>query len=254
MRSRLIFSQLSLNQRPFLFGLCRNVGVYANRRSCSHKVVLDPPWLIHFNQNLSLYPFISLPFFTSLRFGSFYSLVFVCSQFFDLGSELAIGYAVSKLTSKFRQPLNLAISALLIQQFPLLQRIKVSSLLLLPKDSQNTSSSISSNSTPLSSIEKLITSWVEEPLDKYGAAFLISGRLTSISTILISSSLIRQGVDINSFFTSLGIPDILQEASGSFGAATIINSILLPFHMWFAVSYSPTINSFIIKIRKDSNS
>lgn len=208
----------------------------------------EPKWIQTLNLNLSLYSLTAIPLFVTMRMSSWYFLVYLSNKFFLLGPEYAIGYAVSKLTLKFRSPLNLLLSALISKQFPLLQRIKISYLFNISNSLQNTSSSPpSSPSSPPSYADKLVT-WIEEPTNKYGAAYLISGRLTSVSTILLTSYFVRQGVDINTVLSNIGIPDVLQEASGSFAAATLLNSFLLPFHVWYSALFSPPLYRLYILI------
>jgi hypothetical protein len=197
-----------------------------------------PKWLQTFNENILLYPKIAMPLFFGMRMGSWYLLAYGCSQVLDLGPELAVGYAVSKFTAKLRQPLNIAMAAVLSHQFPILQQIKVSPLLIFPS-----TNSQSSEKVPLW-LEKL-RKWSEGPIDKYGSALLLSGRINSMLTIISVSCCTYYGVDLNSFLSSLGISETLQGASGSFAAASLMNSLLLPLHMWLASEYSSKVSSVL---------
>jgi hypothetical protein len=224
----------------------RNLRLFGNIfsiRSISHFTLSEdvkngpplPQWLQTFNLNISLYPTIAMPLFFSLRMGSWYLLAYGCSQLLDLGPGLAIGYAVSKLTAKIRQPVNIALAGVFSHQFPILQQIKVSPLMILQTaDPKTPPPSEERNDIWLERFKQ----WVEGPIDKYGSALLFSGRINSFITILSVSYFTKSGYDLNSLLTSIGISESLQEASGSLAGATLINSFLLPIHMWLASKYS----------------
>jgi hypothetical protein len=197
-----------------------------------------PRWLQTFNHNISSYPQAAMPLFLGMRVGTWYLLAYGCSQVLDLGPELAVGYAVSKFTVKLRQPLNIAMAAALSHQFPILQQIKVSPLLRYP----STDSDSQSLEKEPAWMEK-VRLWSEGPIDKYGWALLFSGRINSMLTIISVSCCTYYGIDLNTFFSSLGISETLQEASGSMAAASLLNSLLLPFHMWLTSKYSPKVSS-----------
>lgn len=228
--------------RSLRFRHFRTYGQQFVIRSCGNKnsELLPKPlplWIEKFNMNVQNSPTITTTFFVAMRVSSWHLSAFLCSQLLDLGPELAVGYAVAKLTAKFRQPINIALAGVLSHLFPILQQIKVSPLIAFPSNNSKSPSGEASDSW----FEKL-TLWIEGPIDKYGSSLLLSGRISSVLTIFTASYLLHHGLDLNTYLSSLGISETLQEVSGSLAAASIVNSCLLPWDVWFTSNSTPKIS------------
>lgn len=198
------------------------------------------------NQVVSEYPQTSMISFTVMRSSTWFLLFYVLnssilfpSDFFS--AELAIGYLTAKFSGKFRQPANVILAGILSKQFPILSDIKVSSLL-----GAVTITPVNESQPPdkMSQFFKQVTDKISGPMDQYGFAYLVAGKINVLLTIVGTATAISAGMDIKSLLLSLGVSDSIQNGAGAMGAATLCNLVILPFHFQSLIRVVPLVDSY----------
>lgn len=160
-----------------------------------------------------------------------------------LPPSLAAGWAVSKFSKKFRQPVNAAMAAVLVKVLPMLGEVKVTPLVtgfvMGDKDKQTIAKQVEEKApSAMPIIQKVAkaSKWLEGPIDKYGLSYYLSSRISGVSTLCISSYLIHQGVDVSMYLSSWGgIVEGVGEAVGTAAAASILNVCFIPLHFYSSV-------------------
>ena len=175
-----------------------------------------------------------------IRNGTWYALVALLTYQSIGGPEFAVGYLVSKVTSKFRQPINLSLAALLQKCFPILSHIKASSLLYVPVPQGE--STVHNNNF----ISKLSV-WAMAPLDKYGFSFYAASKFTVFLTIGSISMMIKHGIDMSAFLEGLGVSSTVQDVGGAAGLASLINVGLIPSQLYLLGRLTPHVNGMLTK-------
>ena len=205
-------------------------------------------WIGDFNEVLTSHPALSLTTFLAMRSSFWYALTALYAyQGLFPGSELAIGYILAKFTGKIRQPANLALAAFLCRAFPILTLIKSRPLvgMIYPTNETSDSSTESSSSTQPNSkqppskqppswsqhLAEMVESTIVGPVDTYGFALYLAGKINVAVTIVAAALCIRYGIDANSILSSFGISETLQSGGSAMGAATVTNVFLLPLHL-----------------------
>ena len=217
-------------------------------------------WIRRFNRAVNANPQTSLVSFLAMRNVSWYSLFGIYSNMFSFGPELAVGYFVTKCTSKFRQPLNVAVAAVLLKAFPILKQVNSKALvgILSPTDiglsksvfvppvsvigAGEAKSSIDINPHMENMISKLHASIeyvVNGPVNTYGFSLFLASRITMASSVITVSACTYYGYDMTSFLASYGISKTIQSAGGAMAMSTLTNVILLPVQLYFLPSFIP---------------
>jgi hypothetical protein len=185
-------------------------------------------------------PQTTLLVFLASRNITWYSLFGACTLSGTCGPDLALGYLVTKVTTKFRQPVNLALAAVLTRLFPVLTEVQGKSLLgiLSPTDIGVTANSRRDNDkTVFDIIHAKVELFINGPVNEYGFSLFVASRVTMLSSIIITSLCSRYGFDLYPLLLSIGINDAVQTTGGAMGAASIINTILLPVHLYLLPDY-----------------
>lgn len=216
-------------------------------------------WIKSFNVAVNKNPKTSMITFLVMRNVSWYSLFGIYSSLFSFGPELAVGYFVTKCTSKFRQPLNVAVAAVLLKTFPILKEIKSKALvgILSPNDvgltrplvdssrpvpavgSSYSSSEPKTTETGgpyteslLSKAHSTVEYLVNGPVNTYGFALFLASRITMTSSVIAVSLCTYLGYDITAFLASYGISEAIQSAGGAMAVSTLTNVMFLPGHLY----------------------
>jgi len=219
-----------------------------------------------FNQVSEANPMALCATFMASRLSSFYALAYVLPPV----PELALGWMVARVTAKLRQPINLALAAMLCKVFPVLSEIKASALLgffsmpvapLTTQQEEDAARAAGGGGGPQvapaapgwmerglvrvnDGIEASVK-WVQAPIDRYGMAWYISSKGTMFVTMVASYMALKSGVDVTSLMAAFWLPLSIQEAGGSMGSAFLANTVLLPLHLKLAVSLTPRLASLI---------
>mmetsp|Transcript_13136 Transcript_13136/g.27135 ORF Transcript_13136/g.27135 Transcript_13136/m.27135 type:complete len:369 (-) Transcript_13136:32-1138(-) len=162
-----------------------------------------------------------------------------------LSPDLAAGFLVARLTKKIRQPANIALAAGLARVFPGLSDVKVTPLVtgFVGNDAarRELESSKQKIETAIPVMKKIFdagsrgAAWLAGPIDKYGLSFYLSGRITGLATVGLSTYMISCGIDMESVLSSWGISKELGSAVGTVAAASIGNTLFTPVHFIAAV-------------------
>jgi len=189
------------------------------------------------------------------------------------GPELAIGWLVSRGMSKLRQPVNLAMAAAVQKVFPILSEVKVTALVgaITPppevkqigidfqesiearkaalRERGGGKSAVADVADKAGAMANKVgegamamADKLQGPVDKYGAALFLSSKVTSIGTFCTAAACVHYGVDVASLMAYIGAPDALNGAGAGMScmaAAVLVNTFLLPGHLWASVKMSP---------------
>jgi len=154
--------------------------------------------------------------------------------------ELAVGWLATKLTKRFRQPANVALAALGVKLCPALSDLKVSPLVTgqSPQDMANLKEGWATvrksveptiGSTPLDRAETF-AGWVQGPADKYGLAYILTAKATSVTTLVGVGAAVHYGLDVQPVMVWLGAGDGMQSTVGCLAAAASANVLFTPLH------------------------
>jgi hypothetical protein len=177
------------------------------------------------NASIAANPLTSCFTFLGMRSGTWSALSAIFALQFpsgSLGPELAVGYLVVKVTTRFTQPISIAMTPLLVKAFPSLQLIKASALFAPP-----TPPTPAGESPP----PFTVPSWLTDPINKYGFSYYLASKINVFCVLSGSAVAVKYGMDLPALLSSWGISTSLQDASGSMGLATLVNLVLLPGHM-----------------------
>jgi len=103
----------------------------------------------------------------------------------SLPPELAVGWLAARLTKKFRQPVNVALGAAVVQVAPSVADLKVTPLLTGAVSSPELATQVSEKRAQLEKAFPFLKpgiagavsagQWLQGPVDKYGLALYLSG-------------------------------------------------------------------------------
>ena len=103
----------------------------------------------------------------------------------SLPPELAVGWLAARLTKKFRQPVNVALGAAVVQVAPSVAELKVTPLLTGAVSSPELASQMSEKRAQLENALPILKpgiagavsagQWLQGQVDKYGLALYLSG-------------------------------------------------------------------------------
>jgi hypothetical protein len=211
-----------------------------------------------FNAVISEHPLTMFWTFLGSRMVSWYAIQQTLSATGILcGSELAVGFLLARITSKFRQPLNVLIAAGIMKAAPIMSTVHVSPLLtgmagdqLQTEVSRSIADTDWSQSKKERALSRLATfdrgmKWVQGPIDKYGASFYIASKITTLALIVGSAQAIASGFDVTAQLAEWGVSDSIQDGFGSMAGAVLLNSVLLPAHVVVAVDGSVRIGKAV---------
>ena len=201
------------------------------------------------NATLTRHPQTVLASYLSSQSTTFLGLYASLSVLLDvalLPPSLAAGWAISKITKKFRQPINVAFAAVLVKAFPILGRVKVTPLVtgfVMPaKDKKVIAKQVEENApadvaTSFANSVSNGVKWLEGPVDRYGLSYYLSSRISGVMTICTSAYLIHHGVDITAYLLSDwgAVGEGIGEAAGTAAMASVCNVIFVPFHFYSSV-------------------
>ena len=193
-------------------------------------------WIGHFNNSIAASPPVAMGTFLGIRSATWYLLVFglnmdIC-PIAPFGAEWAMGYLAMRLSGKLRQPLNVAIAALLIKAFPILGTMKASALMGVLNPTPQATTIKDKPPTAFELKVARFQGWITGPIDKFGFAYYIASKMSIAIVIIGTATSIKYGVDIQQYLNGWGISETVQAGAGSLAGATLINLINLPVHLY----------------------
>ena len=188
----------------------------------------------------------------SLTWGTLYTGLAASAVTFP--PELAVGWMAARLTRRMRMPINVAIAAGAVRVAPALSALTVTPLLtgLQPGDAKALDAKWMSTRAYLEGTQPVgahrdtmrgvmdriegFGRWVQGPVDQYGLALFLSGKVSWLATLLTVSVATRHGLDIQPTLVWLGMgADGLQSSMGCLAAAAGMNIAFTPAHFYLAV-------------------
>ena len=165
---------------------------------------------------------------------------------------LACGVLASRITRKVRQPVNLALAAGMVGAFPVLSEMKLTPLITgFAGDKESTEQFKAGRAwlekhpalgsaqqrwvrTGIAGVERG-WNWLQGPVDRYGLAFFVSSKMTSLATVAFVATAASRGVDVSAALTEWGFSSSLQGAAGTAAGAAVLNTLIFPAHLLNAI-------------------
>lgn len=161
--------------------------------------------------------------------------------------EYAVAWLVVSTTFKLRQPLNAILAATLSRMVPAVSKLKVSPLLAFFATDRRTREAIDEVRKSIETSAQLskwtqdmlkgsfrsgasAIRWVEGPIDKYGFAYFLAGKATSISLLGGATVAMTYGLDVPGVLSQLGLSGDLQDEAGLLACCSVLNVALTPIH------------------------
>lgn len=162
-----------------------------------------------------------------------------------LPPELALGWAAARFSRKLRQPANIVMAAGMTRVFPAVSELKVSPLVTgITADSKlndamaafrtrlttHPSLSLGQQQAVEGGIDRVYRfgSWLQGPVDQYGLAWILSGKVTWIMTFCAVSGAARHGMDLSGMLASWGLTGDFQGSVGAIAAAAGVSKLGQP--------------------------
>mmetsp|Transcript_40738 Transcript_40738/g.79769 ORF Transcript_40738/g.79769 Transcript_40738/m.79769 type:complete len:373 (-) Transcript_40738:373-1491(-) len=178
--------------------------------------------------------------------------------------ELAVGYLFSRFTFKLRQPVNIAVAAALQRIAPILSSIKVTALvgaITPPPEAEAAARDAASaararlqghflGDSAIRAAEKggelagRAGDLLEGPVNKYGAALWVSSKASNLVSIAVVAVGVRAyGWDFGAMLGEASMAQGAAEGAGAMAAAVMVNTMLIPLHLWAAVRGAPMVGA-----------
>ncbi|KAG8466018.1 hypothetical protein KFE25_005588 [Diacronema lutheri] len=197
--------------------------------------------LVHrLNTTLEDYPIPSFVGFIGLSYGVFgASFVVLNTAGFDMPA-LAVAGAVSRLTRWFKKPVDVALTLLLARAFPASTAIKLGPLIVpqLPREESRpdaTAAGDGGGGLLLARWADFATRWLEGPVNRYGAPFMLARWITGLSLVTLTTTVVHAGVDITAVLAPVfSDTQALAAVSGTASAlagAMVTNTLSLPLRV-----------------------
>ena len=163
-------------------------------------------------------------------------------------ASFALGFAVSRPFRRVRLPLELIFAAGLRRILPDLAKVKMSTLIggQVPSSIQT------------SPVIQKMKSWratqaITDAIDSYGACYFIGARWTGVLSVLLFTTLIEAGIDIQPIIESMGVPVTLSNQLGTWAAAVTLSSLLYPLSVGVGgVIIAPALGEARLKVLNSS--
>ena len=159
---------------------------------------------------------------------------------------LAIAGVVSKLTKKFRAPVDLSIAAALSNAIPWTNELKLGPLLTgqIPSETSQTTRSVSR--------VVAFARWAEGPVNKYGAPYMLVHWASGLTTVTVATLCVHKGVDIVGALSHLpfmtsgdGMAEMVSGKASCFAGGMVINTLSLPLRLYLMSLFaSPAFKMF----------
>lgn len=139
-----------------------------------------------------------------------------------VGPGLVLGYLAHVATRRFQTPINMAITPVIAKAFPRVSQFHCSFLTSFVAPSGGFGSPRITN----------FMNWLNGPIDSYGFAYFLAGRVTTAAVVLGVAGLLNQGVDLQSWLSSWGVASTFQSEVTLMTGAFLVNSFLVPLHFY----------------------
>ena len=145
---------------------------------------------------------------------------------------LAAAVLIARTVKRLRLPADIAVAAALTKAYPLLSEVKMGSLFMVKMDEDK------NNKAEESGVAKWtghMQNFVMGPIDKYGAALMLSHSVMGLGTVGAFHILLDAGADISSYIAWLGLSESMNDGitttASAVGGAACINSLTLPIKL-----------------------
>ncbi|KNC48603.1 uncharacterized protein AMSG_00380 [Thecamonas trahens ATCC 50062] len=205
------------------------------------------------NRTLRRHPtgaFLSYPVAALSTWGVLYGALAVAGV--SASPAMALAYVAGRLTARLSFPLGVAAAVPLAKLAPILTRIKVSALLVTPRNSFLGTAPREDASVESAAAVQKVERWMrklEGPIDTYGAALLIGRRVVGLSKVAAFYGAISYGVDVEGMLASWGLAAEVGETAGLLAVATAANTLAFPVHVAGAVAAAPHMSALLRRIQ-----
>ena len=207
------------------------------------------PIVCKLNGTLEDYPLPSFATHLSSSFATFgASYVLLSAIGFD-APALACAGVVSRLTKRFRMPLDLSLAAALANAVPWANALKLGPLLVAPlqQASKPASTSGSAADDAVGRVEKgalALATWAQGPVNRYGGPYVFVHWCTGLATVSVTTACVHHGVDVMQLLasvpylsTSASTAQTLSTTASCVAGAMVINTVALPGRLYLLAIY-----------------
>jgi len=206
----------------------------------------DPAWITRLNGVIAEYPGPSFALYLGSGIVTFgvANLALTAMQF-DLPA-LAVAGIFGKLTKKFRTPVDFSLAAALAHAVPATNVLKLGPLLsapLPPPEPPTPADQHAGATTTLTDRfeERMfgIIRWVEGPVNKFGAPFMLVHWASGLATVLGTTLAVHKGVDVVALLRHVPFLSVSDATAGfvsgkasCLAGAMVANSLSLPLRIY----------------------
>jgi len=161
--------------------------------------------------------------------------------------EYAVGFLVMQVTRRIRMPLNAAVAAPLSRAMPQLSLLKISPLLACFAADAQTHNTLQRARRRIEEHPRLgelgqrcarrffsgtvrLGKFLEGPIDKYGLAYFLTSKVTSVAVLGGATAAAAHGLDVPGMLAAWGFTGKFQNDAGLLAAAAVMNVLCTPVH------------------------
>lgn len=200
-------------------------------------------WLVaHLNATLEDYPTTSFLTFIGASYGVFgLSYVGLSAAGFS-HPDLAVAVAIARALRWFKRPVDFALAVLLARAWPAATAIRLGPLIIPPAAQvAQAKPGAAEEGGPAAAADlttrwvSFATSWLEGPVNKYGAPFLLSRWVTGLTVVSGLTAMVHTGVDVGALVGNLvsnpSVADTMTAQASAVAGAMVINTAVLPLRV-----------------------
>ena len=223
------------------------IGSRSRRGLHMHRLKSSWPVVERLNSTLEQYPAYSFAAHIGSSLGTF-GIACACLQ--GAGFEapsLAVAGIVSRLTKRFRTPLDMSIAATLAHSMPWSNQLKLGPLLAAPMQAAAQQQSQQTGDGLPARLERgmlSFTAWAQGPVNSYGGPYMFVHWCTGLLTVSMTTAAVHHGLDITAVLSS--VPYLaFDESSVQFvsgqascvAGAMLFNTLSLPVRLYLLSLY-----------------
>jgi len=197
------------------------------------------------NVVLAAYPIPSFISYLGLNY-SIFGVCFVALKIVSFDAPmLAAAVLIARSVKRLRLPVDVAIAAALTRSWPLLAEVKLGALVAPPMEQGD-----GKDDGAFEQNFKKAQNFLVGPINKYGAALLLSHSMMGVATVLSLHTVLSGGTDISAWTAWLGVSnslgDSLTSTASAVGGAACVNSLALPLTVLMLPSLVPAVADIMV--------
>ena len=189
-----------------------------------------------FNRLAPREPLLLAAAFGASKASAFAAIAGVCATA-GLPPELAVGYVLSRATGKLRVPLNCLLASGVSAAVPQLGEFRVRPVAEATRDAARAAlgPALCAHLDALAPAPTAAAAKTAAFVDAHAVSFYAAGSFTNVATIGGGALAAAYGVDLPGALASAGLAEEIGAGVGGLAAASVLNSLLFPAHLWATV-------------------